>query len=376
MSKMISPGSRWKPYPWHTLDRLGRDEVLALQGFRRWAASTARLERMQAILEEWAGAKVQVRVRSTRPAAVDSPIADGVTLSISTAGEGPGEGARVELEAALAAHLVARALRRPPPVVIKPAAVTETVAGAAAAVVAALLRRSHAGQAVDVRVADGSAAAGGDSVAVTLTVVVGDEAFRARVIAPRAALPAGRPVGHWSKGRLAGLGATPLSVPVVACRATLSIAEAGALGPGDVLVLPPDVLPADGSGRVALCAPASDLGAAADLVEGRRLVLRPGREHLGMTEERMVDEGGGGALIESIGDVPVVVRVEIGEATLPARDWASLAPGDVVTLGRRVGEHVLLRIGGVPVARGELVDVEGEVGVRVVARLAEETATG
>jgi flagellar motor switch/type III secretory pathway protein FliN len=29
---------------------------------------------------------------------------------------------------------------------------------------------------------------------------------------------------------------------------------------------------------------------------------------------------------------------------------------------------VILRVGGVEVARGELVDVEGEIGVRIVAR--------
>ena len=54
---------------------------------------------------------------------------------------------------------------------------------------------------------------------------------------------------------------------------------------------------------------------------------------------------------------------------MPAREWASLGEGDVVALGRRVGEAVTLRVGGVPVARGDLVEIEGEVGVRIVERL-------
>ncbi len=86
----------------------------------------------------------------------------------------------------------------------------------------------------------------------------------------------------------------------------------------------------------------------------------------------MQDAGKESALVNAIGEVPVVLRVELGEAVMSARDWASLSPGDVIGLGRRVGDHVLLRVGGVPVARGELVDIDGEVGVRIIARLAEE----
>ena len=86
-------------------------------------------------------------------------------------------------------------------------------------------------------------------------------------------------------------------------------------------------------------------------------------------------EDRGGALLDAIGEVPVVVRVEIGEARMAARDWASLGRGDVVALGRRVGERVVLRVGGVPVARGELVEIDGEVGVRIAERIEEEGTT-
>jgi flagellar motor switch/type III secretory pathway protein FliN len=78
-----------------------------------------------------------------------------------------------------------------------------------------------------------------------------------------------------------------------------------------------------------------------------------------------IDENG--ALLTAMGDVPVVVHVEI--ASMTAREWASLGRGDVVALGSRVGEHVLLRVGGLPVARGDLVEIDGEVGVRIVERI-------
>ncbi len=74
-------------------------------------------------------------------------------------------------------------------------------------------------------------------------------------------------------------------------------------------------------------------------------------------------------LVEAVGEVPVVVRVEIGVAEMRARDWAAITPGDVITLRRRIAEPVVLRVGGIEMARGELVDIEGDVGVRVTERI-------
>jgi flagellar motor switch/type III secretory pathway protein FliN len=115
----------------------------------------------------------------------------------------------------------------------------------------------------------------------------------------------------------------------------------------------------------------------ARLVEGGRLVLSGEVDSVcaeaDMTER--VTEVGEGALLEAVGDVPVVVRVEIGEARMAAREWASLGRGDVITVGRRVGELVVLRVGGVAVARGELVNVDGEVGVRIAERIAADAAS-
>jgi flagellar motor switch/type III secretory pathway protein FliN len=74
------------------------------------------------------------------------------------------------------------------------------------------------------------------------------------------------------------------------------------------------------------------------------------------------------AMARALGDVPVVVRVEIGAAEMPAREWAALGKGDVIALGAKVADPVLLRVGGVEIARGELVEIDGEVGVRILSR--------
>jgi flagellar motor switch/type III secretory pathway protein FliN len=113
------------------------------------------------------------------------------------------------------------------------------------------------------------------------------------------------------------------------------------------------------------------------LGEDGRLVLREGREPVAWAEEESdVGEVKKDALLEAVGEAPVVVRVEIGVAEMRAREWASLAPGDVVALGRRVGEAVTLRVSGVSVARGELVDLDGEVAVRILGRAEETTEPG
>jgi flagellar motor switch/type III secretory pathway protein FliN len=182
----------------------------------------------------------------------------------------------------------------------------------------------------------------------------------------------------------------PLALPVVAIAQTATVAEVEALGPGDVVLFRHSPGPADGSrrspcgplaigeagglsGPVLLSPPGGSTGVRADLVAGRQLVVR-GQEDPLHTEEGTMSEGTevAGGWVGAVGEVPVVLRVEVGEAVLAAREWASLSPGDVIGLGKRVGDHVLLRVGGVPIDRGELVDLDGEVGVRIVARLDEE----
>ena len=125
-------------------------------------------------------------------------------------------------------------------------------------------------------------------------------------------------------------------------------------------------------GPVLLAAPEADAGARADLVETGALVLRAGSAEV--FESTMSEQGENEPIVEAVGDVPVVVRVELGRARMSAREWAALGPGDVVALAHKLAEPVTLRVGGVAVAEGELVDVEGEMGVRILRRLGGERA--
>jgi flagellar motor switch protein FliM len=73
----------------------------------------------------------------------------------------------------------------------------------------------------------------------------------------------------------------------------------------------------------------------------------------------------GETLTDVLLETPVVVRVELGAVSMSAREWARLGSGDVIETGQRIAEPVVLRIAGREVGRGELVNVDGQVGVRI-----------
>jgi type III secretion protein Q len=72
-------------------------------------------------------------------------------------------------------------------------------------------------------------------------------------------------------------------------------------------------------------------------------------------------------VIDRAGDVPIELAIEIARFALPLAELATLRAGEVLVTGRAVGERVILRAGERAVAEGELVDVDGEVGVRVLS---------
>ncbi len=72
---------------------------------------------------------------------------------------------------------------------------------------------------------------------------------------------------------------------------------------------------------------------------------------------------------EVLATLPVEVEVVIGHGVFSVGEISSWRVGEVVELPSRIGEPALIRAGGRPIARGELCDVEGQVGVRITERL-------
>ena len=78
------------------------------------------------------------------------------------------------------------------------------------------------------------------------------------------------------------------------------------------------------------------------------------------------DAGGSEINLESLLDVPVTLSVEIGRSTLPIKELVSLSQGSVIELNRQVSEPLDLLVNGKLMARGEVVVVDGQFGLRLI----------
>ncbi len=92
-----------------------------------------------------------------------------------------------------------------------------------------------------------------------------------------------------------------------------------------------------------------------------------------MTHDSLDNVSSDGVDRSSIMAVPVQVSVRLGRRRLPIRELLRLGPGDVVDLERIVGDPVDLFVNDRMVARGELVVVDGRLGITIVELMPQAT---
>ena len=368
-----------RAFPWGSLDSLTRAETSVLRTVHRWSAAYVHVKDIERILGSLLGTTVRVSVRRVERTARSRAFGPGYGVMLR-GDEASAVEALLQVESALANTVVARAIDRTSPLFHKADQESSGIAGAFAAVIGTAARRACSTGALRIESA-GSASVlqatlpgpDEDWAAIALTVSVGDDAYVARlVLSTRRARTAPEP--SWTRRELAGLGATPLSLPLVAAVFGVTASDVASLARGDAIVPPewPLARTSNGSGwtgMLLLAAPAGGIGIVTELSDDGHLMLRGDPQALWAKGAEMVESDESSALVTAVGDIPIVVRVEIGEAHMSAREWATLERGDVIALGRRIGERVVLRVGGVPVATGDLVEIEGDVGVRIVERL-------
>jgi flagellar motor switch protein FliN len=89
------------------------------------------------------------------------------------------------------------------------------------------------------------------------------------------------------------------------------------------------------------------------------------------------DEAVAGVRADAGGDlrrlsaVPVDLSVEMGRARMTVGETLGLRQGSIITLNRMAGEPVDLLVNGTPIARGEVVVVDEQFGLRVTEVLGE-----
>jgi flagellar motor switch/type III secretory pathway protein FliN len=165
-------------------------------------------------------------------------------------------------------------------------------------------------------------------------------------------------------GRLGALGAVPIALPWVCAVSEATVGLVQMLSVGDVW-LPGDgwVDASDPLSAGVLALPLANSGLPVRVSAGRTVLgpqpvpVHPQLE-LSMNQDPSEVE-------QIVSEAPLVVRLEVGSLEMSATEWAALRPGDVVQSGRRIEDAVILRCAGREIARGELVEVEGEIGVRV-----------
>jgi type III secretion protein Q len=177
------------------------------------------------------------------------------------------------------------------------------------------------------------------ALAIELDVAAGPVAGRARLLLPAAAVRALRRDPDPGDGPAAAL---PVPVSVRSGAASLAPEELEALGRGDVVLLDPPARAGD-----ALVLPG-----------GARLSGRLEADALHVEEVVMN---------ERTAQLPVRLEIELARVELPLADLARLEPGTALPLALDRRGLVTLRIGERAVGRGELVEIDGAVGVRVLS---------
>jgi flagellar motor switch/type III secretory pathway protein FliN len=350
-----------RAYPWDKLPRVERAALEARRELRGRVAAGVDVRRLSHALGQLLGADAEIGdvLLGERRAPEPTPsIFDAHTLQFQSLG------LRVTLspEPDLARACVARLLGQGFELGWADTGVDAALRGAGAALALEIARRAARNEAPEL-VTDGHSGAPWQW-AGHATLRLGGKPYRIALSVEALAL--GRPVPAANTPvRLSELGSVPIQVPWIAALSAATVSEIEGLSVGDVWVPgKASWIAGEPLSAGVLAAPRSARGVPIRVSSGR-IVL--GAEAVPVHEELTSMSQEESELAQIVGETPVVVRLELGSLEMSAAEWAALRPGDVVECGRRIEEPVVLRAGGREIARGELVDIEGELGVRITA---------
>jgi len=332
-------------YPWGALEPVSRAAVQVAAGARQALAANA--QRIAFALGELLELPCEIVVRRSL---LGRAPALGQTLWLSRETLALG----VLAEPALAAFLAARVLRRAETLSDPEAALSPALAGLIGALAVETARRS--GLATTLL---GAPPVGEEALLVDVTLLLDGRPFSLTLFVVGAAIRVSAP-------RLEQLGSLTLKLPLVIATVALERRDLLGLEPGGALLVGEGAtIDAAGAGHGILVGPHGERGIRVELRPDGRLVVGETTEARLTVERDNASQNEGETLTDVLLETPVVVRVELGAVSMSAREWARLGAGDVIETGQRIAEPVVLRIAGREVARGELVNVDGQVGVRI-----------
>jgi flagellar motor switch protein FliN/FliY len=92
----------------------------------------------------------------------------------------------------------------------------------------------------------------------------------------------------------------------------------------------------------------------------------PSIQHVQFMQFDQAKSGAAVGNLDLLMDVPLPVIVELGRTTMVVRDIMALGPGSIIELEKAAGENVDILVNGRLIARGEVVVIEENFGVRIV----------
>lgn len=317
---MRGPDPKFSPFPWGAVRRLSRRDAALESVLARWLRAQRRVDMVLG---------VPVTVERLAVVAAPHPDAHAARCEVRLAGmsmevAGPSAGVR-----ALATKLLGG-----PEELAAPRPLTAVESGLWCAAVAAWLDATGiAGEVWPI----GPASPGVVANAVVPSYV---EAVLATPLGPItvvAAVPPGAPL---VVGRSASVGPR---VPgrIIVATATMAAADVAGVHVRDVVIVERVLALQIGTSRIELAA------------RPEAVVAKVASEYVR-------------AAMAIADDARMELTVELGSTELPLRELADLALGSVVPLGRPLRGPFELRVAGRRIGTGELIDIEGELGVRVL----------
>jgi type III secretion system YscQ/HrcQ family protein len=366
-----------RPFPFERLKRVSRSRLFGLRRVARCLGSPGTIAAEATAL---LGASVVVErapLEHCPPGRLGSAVLDPLVAVVLSHESGTSTRlVALELEPRLAASVIDRALGGTggvdvPSVVVPLTDVERGALAYVAARLAAPLGLSFVVRGVVTSPAALMGVLGDDGSAVQpARVEVGEDVGFARLWLPDSALDT-LMLGE-TRGATEALRRVPVTIVLDAAWGELSTDELEALHVGDVVLL-------DG-GWLAPSHGGFEGSVRGRIAGARRMELRCALEgdrtcvtaidvgvDLGVTKGQKMDSDTTTKATERAADAPLEISVEIARFTMPLSEVGALAPGEVLATGQAIGGRVTLRANGAAVATGELVDVDGEVGVRILS---------
>ena len=368
------------PYPFERWPRLRPEDVVRLRRVAR-AVPSGSLDAMCATLGELIGADVTLTpgpIYTCEPGALAESLAEPL-VAIVLRPPGPERPLVVELSPALALALVDRLLGGDGSQVGDAiGGLTELECGVVAYAAARVLGAARRAWTVAGVITTRLAVLGtlGDEGSATWTAELevrlrDDDGMPTRRSPVRVWIP---DATRWDDGAAATarFPTLPLELVVDGGEVTLAAAELLTLEPADVLLLDDVWWRRERTLRLRVAGAHATTWWARDdegAIAVRRIESSPGADATKGTRRKTMSEET--ATLKTLGDAPVEVSVELARIRLTLAELQALRVGEVVASGAPIGEHVRLRVGDVVIGEGELVEIDGQIGVRLASLDAE-----